>query len=558
MKIFIEGEKYPIHLLEKLFDDSKLYNTNGPEGIITHVGYYHSFENNQLIFMLPKVFMRNQNETVLRIDKDELIDIIDDISIKHKKEYNWVRQLSIYFYNSLLEYRRRHYSSSLLRTTTTFELSSNISIKDYSYLDILLSIVSFYKKHKHLILFKHLEFISNHAKKPRWEQTVKKSLPILDSSKTPIYTEISNKKKIINQGEELIIFFISILNRLNKEHHLNLHIDKLFPLIEGVAFDFLCKKGLSKLRKIKHRYFSDNLRRMYTLCELYFSQYDSSKIKVKKEDFIVVSNYNIVFEDMIDKLLSDDLAQHEVNGITIDRLKNNEDGKIIDHIFSYRSLTDTSQIFYIGDSKYYKSDNLAGKLSTYKQFTYAKNVIQFNIDLMNRHGNEKISPLRYRDELTEGYNISPNFFIYGYIDDVTDYDTAAITQKGKPNVSFHYKDRLFDRDTLFVHQYKINFLYALKAYSDFSSNLINNFRENVHCEFRKNFIDYFNNKQECGFVFYQSKLNKKQSADLVNRNYKRLLGKCYRTIDDRLLLAIHTSDKSLGDLLGSFIKIQID
>ena len=56
-------------------------------------------------------------------------------------------------------------------------------------------------------------------------------------------------------------------------------------------------------------------------------------------------------------------------GTTLRHLKYNDDGKIIGHIFDYQSLLDASDIFYIGDSKYYKSDNTAGKLSKHKHRT---------------------------------------------------------------------------------------------------------------------------------------------------------------------------------------------
>ena len=55
----------------------------------------------------------------------------------------------------------------------------------------------------------------------------------------------------------------------------------------------------------------------------------------------------------------------------------NKDGKIIDHIYEDKSLIDRSNIFFIGDSKYYKSDNTAVQNSKYKQITYAKNIIQY-------------------------------------------------------------------------------------------------------------------------------------------------------------------------------------
>lgn len=556
MKILIENEIYPINLLQEVFDDPKFYKQNGLEGIITSVGYYHSFEKNSLVFMLPKVFMRDKDKTVFDCTKDELVNLIVNESIKLKTQYNWVRQLSVHFYNSLTEFKKRYHQTSIIHNTETFELNTNIGDKEYSFLDLLLSFVNFYKKNKQQILFKHIEFVSNQAKKPKWEKTIRKSLPILANGKTPIYVEITNKKKIINTEEELLTYFFSILNHLNTEHNLNLKIDKSFNLITGKKFETLCNNGSAKLRKIKHRYFNDTLKKMYVLCELYFSQFDKSSIKRKREDFLAISNYNLVFEDMVDKLFSEKLNTFEVDGITIDKLKNNDDGKIIDHIYDYKSLIDTSNIFYIGDSKYYKSDSLAGKVSKYKQFTYAKNVIQFNIDLLNKKGQQHIGNLRYRDKLTEGYNISPNFFIYGYIDGVDNYDDHSIDPKGETISSFHFKERLFDRDTLFVHQYKINFLFVLKAYTNFNDSEIENFRKEVKSTFRNNFLDFFNDSSKCGFEFYESILHYNDHKSFVNNNFKILNGKSFCTIDNRLLLAKHKDDTDLDEILKHFNELE--
>lgn len=557
MKILIENEIYPIELLQKVFDDPKFYKQNGFGGTITSVGYYHSFEKNSLVFMLPKVFMAEDKKTVFDCTKDELVNLIENESIKHKTQYNWVRQLSIHFYNSLAEFKKRYNETTIIHNTETFELNTNLGDKEYSFLDLLLSFVNFYKKNKQQILFKHIEFVSNQAKKPKWEKTIRKSLPILVDGKTPIYVEITNKKKIINTEEELLTYFFSILNHLSTEHKLNLKIDKSFNFITGKSFENLCNNGSAKLRKIKHRYFNDTLKKMYVLCELYFSQFDKSSIKRKREDFLAISNYNLVFEDMIDKLFSDKLNTLEVDGITIDKLKNNDDGKIIDHIYDYKSLIDTSNIFYIGDSKYYKSDSLAGKVSKYKQFTYAKNVIQFNIDLLNKKGQNYLGNLRYRDKITEGYNISPNFFIYGYIDDINNYDTHSIKKKGKPVSSYHFENRLFDRDTLFVHQYKINFLYVLKAYTNFNENEIKTFRYEVKETFRNNFLKFFNNKEKCGFEFYESVIKPEDYEKFVEVNFKKLNGKCFCTINNRLLLAKHKNDDDLDDLIKVFNKIDL-
>jgi len=551
MKILIEGEDYSIDNLTSVFDDPKFYNQNGNVGKIISVGYYHSFEKNELVYMLPKVFMKDNQETVFGISKDKLFDFENLESFKHNEEYKWIRQLLIYFYNSLIEYKRRIKDTSIIESSLVFELNTNLGNLEYSYLDLLLSFVNFYKKNKNTILYKHIEYKSNQVKKPKWEKTIRKSLPILSANNTPIYIEINNKKKVLNTEEELLTYFFSILNHFNKEHQLHLKIDPSYNIIKGEKFEKLQKNGLSKLKKIKHRYFSDTLKRMYVLCELYFYKTDTSSSKKKKEEFISVRNYNLVFEDMIDKLFSDKLDEKkEVDSVSLDELKYNDDGKIIDHIFDYKSLIDTSDIFYIGDSKYYKSGSEAGKLSKYKQFTYAKNVIQFNIDLLNNNDCYKDN-IRYRDEITEGYNITPNFFIYGYIKDVKDFENHNLKHKKEvPVKSFHFEDRLFDRDTLFVHQYDINFLYILKSYSTFNESKIIEFRNNTKAEFRNKFIKFFNNPLVSKFEIYEKEININEAKEILEVNFKLLNGKSFYSTDNKLIIAKYKNDTSLNDFIS--------
>lgn len=550
MNILIEGEDYSIEDLNSVFEDPKFYNQNGNVGKIISVGYYHSFEKKELIYMLPKVFMKDNQETVFGVSKDELFDFENIESFKHGAEYIWIRQLLVYFYNSLIEYKRRIKDTSIIESSLSFELNTNLGDLEYSYLDLLLSFVNFYKKNKNTILYKHIEHKSNQVKKPKWDKTIRKSLPILSANSTPIYIEISNKKKVVNTEEELLTYFFSILNHFNKEHQLYLKIDPSYNIIKGEKFEKLQRNGLSKLKKIKYRYFSDTLKRIYVLCELYFLKTDTSSSKKKKEEFISVRNYNIVFEDMVDKLFSDKLDENkEVDSVSLDELKYNDDGKIIDHIFDYKSLIDTSDIFYIGDSKYYKSGNEASKLSKYKQFTYAKNVIQFNIDLLNKNDFYKES-IRYRDEITEGYNITPNFFIYGYIKDFQDFEDSHLKpKKEEPIKSFHYKDRLFDRDTLFVHQYDINFLFVLKSYSTFNEFRIQEFRSKTKKEFRDKFINFFNDSKTSKFEFYSKFLSKEEALLIVEKNFKLINGKCYFSSEGKFIVAKFADDEILENFI---------
>jgi hypothetical protein len=598
MRILIEGQSYFFEDLKKIFNDATFYTVKGDSAIINSVGYYYSVAKKEVVYMLPKVFMavKEQEEIIddeiikCHWDKKNTIFKTSDSkqnltlknlfefenlegSLKHESKYEWIRYITINFYNSLIEFRRRNQNTTILNTGNINNLNTNIGEDEYTYLDLYLSFINFYKKNKSVILFRHIEHISDQIKKPKWEKTIRKSLPIIDKNNAPIYLNIRNKKSVIDTEEQLIIYFLSILNRFKVENHLNILIDKSYKLIKGEAFDNLLKNGLgmSKLRKIKYKYFSDLMRRMYRLCEIYFDSTDSGNIKKHDEEFISFNKYNIVFEDMVDKLLTDETSletfnnKTKQNDISIKKLKNNDDGKIIDHLFEYEGLIDTSNIFYIGDSKYYKPGNLADKLSIYKQFTYAKNIIQYNIDLFNNEPKTYASnKLKYRDALTEGYNITPNFLLYGIIDKYDDFTNDNINLliendlKGSIKHSYHWETRLFDRDSLFICQYTINYLFVLNAYTEKSESSLIEYRQIIKNKFRENFINYFKESEDSKFTFY--KLIDSDLKKFIDKHFKILNGKCFSLDEKTLLIAFHEKDKNniAPDSLETLLKSKIN
>jgi len=579
MRILIEGQSYLVANLKEDFNDSSFFNTKGDSGVIDSVGYYYSAEKNKVVYMLPKVFMKPEDLTSTSSEDNEskcqwerkytifkksdnthltlkelyYLDKLDG-SIKHETKYEWIRLITISFYNSLFEFKRRK-SDTIIINPNGFsnEINTNIGDDEYTYLDLVLSFTNFFKKNKSFLLFKHIEHITYQTKKPKWEKTIRKTIPLINKYKSPIYIDIRNKKTIIDNEEELLVIFFSILNHFKEENNLNFSIDKSYKLIKGEAFKNLQSSGLglAKLRKIKYKYFSDTMRRMYKLCELFFDSTDTGSIKKRNEEFLSFKKYNIVFEDMVDKLLTEennlDAYDKKIKKgeISIKKLKNNDDGKIIDHLFEFEGLIDTSNIFYIGDSKYYKPGNLADKLSIYKQFTYAKNVIQFNIDLFNEKSNYASDKIKYRDKITEGYNITPNFLLYGVIDNHEDFinDNLSTISSLKESIkhSYHWKTRLFDRDSLFICQYRINYLFVLNAYTEKSESSLIDYRIATKEKFRKNFIEYFEQNNISNFIFY--KLEMPNLETFINDNFKILNGKCFSLTNKTLLVAIHTEEK---------------
>ena len=255
---------------------------------------------------------------------------------------------------------------------------------------------------------------------------------------------------------------------------------------------------------------------------------------------------------MIDSLISDDTMNERK------KLKDQPDGKIVDHIYSYESLMQSDDIYYVGDSKYYKEGNAPDEYSIFKQFTYVRNVIQMNMELWKvPHG--KIGRANYYDSMTEGYNISPNFFIRGLIE----IDKTKADEKGRINYNniylkpekklvdgnevfnveskIHHPNRLFDRDTLFVQKYSINFLYVLTEYA--ASKTDPSFQKRIHKLFRRNIIEWLKNH----YSFYQLEFDKQeQREDFLNRNFRKLIGKLYH-FDDTLILALSKDSESEDD-----------
>ncbi|MBM3454454.1 MAG: hypothetical protein FJX80_04820 [Bacteroidetes bacterium] len=585
MRILIEGTYYNIdHLKDNIFLDSKFYESNSKgEAKIISVGYYRN-KTGEIVYMLPKVF-----KNLSGIDDEKQLEP----KIKHNDIQPWARKLTVYFHKGLEIYKK----SASADENRSSKLKSKNGSQEYTYWELIESFNEFYLRNKNTILFRHIQHISNQVKKTNWSRTVRKSLPFIDNSKRPIYVKFDNKKKVVNYEEELITIFFSILNYFKNEHVLDIKIDKAYNIAKGKEFESLKRNGNAKLKKIKHRYYSDVMKQMFRLCEIYFKVTDTSTLKKGEPEFMAVNKYNTVFEAMLEKILVGPVDYDEQNkaGVTLKALKHNRDGKIIDHIYKDLSLiSEEDYIYYIADAKYYSPEiieendednggdteeerniNKANTIhgvsknshSFYKQFTYAKNTIQLNVELFYKDDKEnkikvdksKLEQVNYRDENTEGYNITPNFFIYGYT------TTETLKDLKEPFISYNntteaeknfeiiqqWPFRLFDRDTLFTIHYKMSFPYVLKAYISKNAEYLFRQKEKIRNEFRKLFIQIF--REHSDYSFYTiGFINNSELLDFVNENFKKINGKCISVPFEKkliLILALHAKDLELKTFL---------
>ena len=518
MRIFIEGNSYS---LEYVPESIRLYFNPMSDGIALteHVGYYNDYRGDVALF-IPKVFeplfSECGQEFVSRCAIDGFYEAhrgLGDANISSM----FISKFVFIFQLSLVKYKRRCEETLLLSELSGGYITHNLKQDQVTEFEVVASLMDFYSKHRDLIKFKSISNSSGNPRRIDWRKTIKGKYPIHDGDNT-IYTNYISSLEHHDVSDELLIVFYSLLKYFKEMYGFKLEINPNLPLIRARNFDRLCQSSRRLLKKIKGKYFDDRFKRLYKLLSIYFDIHGAAGGKSSdKKEYLFVKGYNLVFEDMIDYLISDDLPDT--------RLKNNDDGKIIDHLYKFDSLIDDDEIFYIGDSKYYKKTTSFGRQSIYKQFTYAKNIIQYNVDLFNE-GN----PIcQYRDELTEGYNISPNFFIQAYIDDlnISSPKSGFLPDSSLERRSnYHFSNRVFDRDSLRLCSFKINFLFVIKSYVTAKPAVVLRFRNDVHSQIRNSFVDFYNSEYD----FYKLKVDNQDK--FVNDNFKLLNGKLYRSSAD--------------------------
>ena len=540
MRILFEGQSYSPELLESFGLESYVYTTRDRnEGILPFVGYIYSPKINDTIFILPKVFLFEGSG---KIDKEKsLLEIafgkysIDDV-IEITPDHNPLKEdgldrvlfgLSTWIYRAIDKYSIRHPKSEIIRRTDIRRVNSDKGEDSQTLLDTILSLIDFHKEHSSL--FTYISIINSSGNnKIHWGKTISKVQPIIQNDE-PYYAEFRNKNKAINYDEELIVLFYSVLEYLRQRYFFPVRANLNYDLIKPAKIDAMIEsgRGTKLLRSIRRKYFKDELVLLWKLLYAFFDKSETVRSGKSREEALLASKFDRVFEDMVDGLIGDDIFAD---------LKENEDGKEIDHIYKDRSLVDDSHIYYIGDSKYYYYGSDVDEKSIYKQFTYAKNIIQLNINIFNTPSGQRkkneleiIDNVRYRDPLTEGYNLTPNFFVRGYVkaEDLTDghacYSEDRLTENNQIiPANAHFKNRPFDRDTLVLQAYNINFLFVLASYvTNLDSESV---KQRIHDKFRADLISVYNAKYDFFRVTPTGDIK-----SFVDAHFEEYIGKMYRS-----------------------------
>lgn len=545
MILLFEEYHYPKQLLKDVLGSYSYMATElkGNKAKVQYVGYFLSKEQDDSVFILPKVFIKEHANTTLAFGKyvpEEIVSInVNEDGVVKKLiddgDHNVVFELSVWIYRAISQFISRNIDTDIVEDVIIQNPTDSNGDKSQTMIDIILQLLDFHKNHKHL--FTYISIINASGNnKIHWAKTISKTQPIIIET-TPYYVEFRNKNKAINLDEELIVLFYSTLDYLCKTYNFRIKSDVQYDLLSSQEIRNLIetKRGTRILKKIRKKYFTDEFVKLWRLLYTFFDMAENIKSHKYHEDRLLVKNFNMVFEDMVDFLISDDRKNLP------SELYNQQDGKLVDHIYKGTSLLDdNNDIYYIGDSKYYKDTTNYSKNSIYKQFTYAKNVIQYNINVFNNKGN--VGKFRYRDPLTEGYDITPNFFIRGEVDFEKLNNKDSNIEKIKLEFSNnHFLNRLFDRDTLFLQSYTINFLYLLNIYS---TNVESSVRTSLRNRIRKDFISFLESK----FDFYLLE-PLYDIHDAIEKNFRRLNGKIYKPSNSGNLLVMALEKRYVLDNL---------
>lgn len=547
MKILFEDSFYKLHELSDIGVPEAVYKKIDDKEIaqVRSIGYFYSFISDQPFFVLPKIFIKSQkvavSETATLERKHEILPTYNkdgeklDIDIYGIEDIE--RDLSVLIYKAIELYCSRDPSNAIVSRLGTQRIDSSIGNNEPTLLDLELSFEDFQKKNKNIITFKTITDRKG-VKKINWKKTIQKELPIIREN-IPIYLKLWNKHKVVNYDETLISLFYSVLFYLKCKFGSDYFIDFNYDLLKSSEIDSLIEsgKGVKLLQSIRRQYFTDVMVKMWTLLFAFFNKMDRVRTSHSNYEGLVASSFQNIFEDMVDFLISDE---------DLNDYKKNEDGKRIDHLFKEKSIIDSSKIFYIGDSKYYKdTTDIVGE-SNKKQFTYAKNIIQDCIEIENKYRNPRNADLsrydgiHYRDTgLTEGYNPTPNFFITGEICEIKgqkgriDYENVCL-QVDKKRISkeeqYQFDGRMFDRDTFLLKSFSINFMYVLRTYVERVDS--KSVRKKIHTKIREEIIAEYNRK----FDFFKVIIDEANQENFVKEHFKDYIGKMYKPYNSDFIM----------------------
>lgn len=564
MKLLIEEYPYDakdvVDVLDGLFTLQDVDNKIS----VSYVGYFYNPKIGDCVFVLPKVlinekglvFGKYEPVSLIHLDKNEQEE--DENKRLKPHERKFLFEFAVWIHRAIVVYNDSHKDNGIVLKRQIESDGNGTKKKSNTLLDVILNLIRFNRENRSFVTF-ILKNIHSGFNKINWGKTISGTTAVVQGEE-PVYLNPVNKKRQINFDEELIVIFFSILNYVAERFGFRTEIPFGFKLITGNQFErYINGYGMRRLRQIKYKYYSDIAVKLWELCYAFFDKTYQIKMATSQSEYLLVKSFHIVFEAIIDELIGDkDVPKG---------LQEQEDGKLLDHFYTYKGLIsnrdEENHVYYIGDSKYYKIGSDPQGEAVYKQYTYARNVIQWNLNLFlpktkdmteeqlkaRREDKGRFGEVRLRDDVTEGYNVIPNFFVSANIDPATlSYEDKTDEHNPQPPVSRQFLNRLYDRDTLLLSHYDVNFLFVLSLYARNNAGAKEAYKSSVREKFRES-IQKLLNKH---FTFYAMEAHPDvDSVKYIREHFKDIVGKVFNPYQNENIysLALDMSDPESQPLL---------
>lgn len=527
MKLLIEEYQYNaknvVDVLDGLFTLQDVDNKIS----VSYVGYYYnpSEKVRDCVFVLPKVLIDEQGLVFGKYDPAKLIHLDRDEVKLEPHEKKFLYEFAVWIHRAIVVYNTANENNGIVLRREIESDGNGTKKKSNTLLDVILNLIRFNKDNRSFFTF-ILKNIHSGFNKINWGKTISSTAAVVQGEE-PIYLNPVNKQRQVNFDEELIVIFFSILNYVAERFGFRTEIPFGFKLITGNQFErYINGFGMRRLRQIKYKYYSDIAVRLWDLCYAFFDKTYQIKMSTSQSEYLLVKSFHIVFEAIIDELIGDNDVPKG--------LQEQEDGKLVDHFYTYKGLISNREeenaVYYIGDSKYYKIGSDPKGEAVYKQYTYARNVIQWNLNLFldeksKDSEKDRYKNIRLRDDITEGYNVIPNFFVSANINPTTlSYEDKTEEHKKQPPISRHFNNRLYDRDTLILSHYDMNFLYVLSLYARNNASAKEAYKSSVREKFRKSIQEILNKS----FTFYAMEAHPDvDGVKYLKEHFKDVVGKVF-------------------------------
>ena len=240
MIVLFEEYQYLTEDLKPILSERYYLPINSIRSKTSYVGYYFNPLINDgkgdIIVILPKVFIDTNDLAFGQYAPEKFINpdkkIVEEVNSSGRNQF--IFEISTWLYRAIYQYNKRRSKNIISENQYINSVITNLDSNSTTELDIILSMLEFYKKNKQLFTSIAKKSHSQNDK-INWNKTINSTIPIIESNK-PIYVKLKTTSKKINDDEELLVIFYSTLNFVKSKYFFEFSLSQNYDLIKGKKF----------------------------------------------------------------------------------------------------------------------------------------------------------------------------------------------------------------------------------------------------------------------------------------------------------------------------------